>query len=195
MGVNWAAGLMRWRPHVNADSGVKFPLNHLHPFRFELQLAAAGTHSTLDVEIAVGFSMHVFTRGITTGDDPACRYVDGREARTFDVDRYNFSRCLPGVLRTLDQRKCYHAKAQNFLTLGEPDGLPAGQEYQVYFDLKRWKEKEVRGGRPLILLVVQSAYAVPFGRAPKGRRRKPVSFRVLLNSAVSGRSKPSPPPG
>lgn len=191
MGVNWALGLVRWWPHVDEHSGTTYPLHHLHPFRFDVQLVGTAKYPAIDVEIAIGFSMHVFTRGTVHSDDPAWHYRDDREVRTFDLDRYTFSQCLPEVMRTLSRRKCYHAKTHNFLTLGEPDGLPVGHEYQVYFDLKRWKDKEKKGGRPIILLVVQSAYAVPFGQAPRGRRRSPVGFNVLINSMLNGAAKPA----
>ena len=190
MAVPWAAGMMRWRPHPGPD-GVVYPLHHLHPLRYDLTLPAKGKYAALDVEIRVGFAMHTFTRDADPADDPAWRYADDREIRIFDAFRYRLSKCLPGVVRTLDRRKCYHAKSQNFLTLGEPDGLPAGQEYQVYFDLRRRRIDEVKGGRPIIQLIVQSAYAVPFGQAPRGRRRQPVGFHVLISSVVAGR-KPSP---
>ncbi len=193
MGVNWSSGLVRWWPHIDKNTGTTFPLNHLHPFRFDFQLAGKEHYPPIDVEFAIGFSMHVFTRGTVPSDNHAWHYKDDREVRTFDLDRYSFSHCLPNVMRTLGKRKCYHAKTNNFLTLGEPDGLPVGYEYQVYFDLKRWKEKEKKGCRPIILLVVQSAYAVPFGQAPRGRRRDSVGFNVLINRILKDGCKPAPP--
>jgi hypothetical protein len=78
-------------------------------------------------------------------------------------------------------------KVVNYLTLGEPEGLPAEHEYQVYFNLKRWKPKAEKGRRPVILIIVQSAYAVPCGLAPRGRHRQPVGFNVLINAAMEGR--------
>lgn len=186
MAVNWKAGLMRWQPHQGPD-GVAYPLHHVHPVRFDLELPAKGKYEALYVEIRVGFSMHTFTRKEAQGDDPAWRYSDDRETRIFDLDRYELSKHLPDVVRTFHQRKCFHAKAINYLTLGQPEGLLAGHEYQVYFDLRRWKAKEEKGGRPVILVIVQSAYAVPFGQAPRGRRRQPVGFNVLVNAALSGR--------
>lgn len=186
MAVHWAAGLMRWQPHRGPD-GAAYPLHHVHPIRFDLTLPAKGKYGALDVEVRVGFSMHTFTRKEVGGADRAWRYADDRETRIFDLDRYELSKCLPEVVRTLDRRKCFHAKAINYLTLGEPEGLPAGHEYQVYFNLKRWKGKEEKGGRPVILIIVQSAYAVSCDQAPRGRRRQPVGFNVLINAAMEER--------
>lgn len=190
MAVHWAAGLMRWRPHQGPD-GEAYPLHHLHPLRYELTLPAKGKYPALDVEIRVGFALHTFTRRVDPGDGPAWRYADDREVRIFDPVRYQLSERLPDVVRTLDRRKCYHAKARNFLTLGEPDGLPAGHDYQVFFDLRRWTSVEVQGGRPVIQLIVQSAYTAPLDQAPRGRRRQPVGFNVLVSGVVAGR-KPGP---
>jgi hypothetical protein len=109
MAVHWAAGLMRWQPHQGPD-GVAYPLHHLHPIRFDLKLPAKGKYRALDVEIRVGFSMHTFTRKEVSGADPAWRYADDRETRIFDLDRYELSKCLPHVVRTLDRRKCFHPR-------------------------------------------------------------------------------------
>lgn len=187
MGTNWGAGLMRWRPHVHSVSNTTYSLSHLHPFQFNLQMAETPKFKPLDVKIFVGFSMHTFTRGEDPGDDPTWRYHDKRETRIFDLDRYKLSKCLPDVVRTLDRRKCFHAKNQNFLTLGQPEGVPAGQEYQVFFDLRRGRAGRGDQSVPAVELIVQSAYAAPYGRAPRGRRRQPVGFRVLINGALDGR--------
>lgn len=191
MGVNWAAGLMRWWPHADPVSGVAYPLHHLHPFRFALQLPESARYPALEVDMRVGFSMHTFTRKEIGTGDSAWRYSDDRETRIFDLDRYALSKHLPEVVRTIERRKCYHAKDQNFLTLGQPDGLPAGHEYQVFFDLRRWRAKEAPGGPPVIQLIVQSAYATLYGQAPRGLRRQPVGFHVLIYGAVTG-NRPQP---
>lgn len=192
MAVHWAAGLMRWQPH-QGPGGITYPLHHLHPLRFDLVLPAKGKYSALDVEIRVGFAMHTFTRNEDSGDDPTWRYADDRETRIFDLARYQLSKCLPVVVHTLDRRKCYHAKSRNFLTLGDPEELPEGYEYQVFFDLRRRKDLEENGGRPIIELIVQSAFAAPLNQAPRGRRRQPVGFNVLVNGVLMGR-KPGPAP-
>ena len=60
MGVNWAAGLIRWRPHTGSD-GKTYSLAHLHPFRFTYDLGSVGRYSARTITINVGFSLHVFT--------------------------------------------------------------------------------------------------------------------------------------
>lgn len=88
MGVNWNLGLMRWMPHINGE-GEAFPLNHLHPFRYELNLERGV------VNISVGFAMHCFTRGCLPDDDITNFYKDDREVRTFCNERYSLSYQLP----------------------------------------------------------------------------------------------------
>lgn len=191
MGVNWGAGLMRWRPHGD-PSGKAYSLHHLHPLHFVVELPASDRYSAVEVEVRVGFSMHTFTRGEKPGDDPAHRYSDDRETRIFDIVRYELSKNLPDIVRTLDRQKCYHGnERRNFFTVDQPGELAEGHEYQVFFDLRRWHAKEEKGGRPIIQLIVQSAYAVPHGQAPRGRRRQPVGFRVLINGILAG-NRPGP---
>lgn len=104
MGVNWNQGLMRWKPHRNG-AGEVFPLNHLHPFRFPLDLER-GT-----VVVAAAFAMHCFTKESRPDDDPADFYEDDRERRTFCPERYQLSKGLPDLVRGLAAGSCQFAKA------------------------------------------------------------------------------------
>ena len=51
MGVNWAAGLIRWKPHIGAD-GTPYPLHHLHPFRMLYELPGKSCASDTDAASA-----------------------------------------------------------------------------------------------------------------------------------------------
>src|SRR5262249_16330183 len=108
MGVNWAAGLMRWKPHTSAD-GRTYSLSHLHPFRFELELQAHEKYPARTVAIRVGFGLHVFTCDLASaGPNPEC-YGDSREIRAFDEQRYSASLQLEALVRGLGTRKCFFA--------------------------------------------------------------------------------------
>jgi hypothetical protein len=179
MGVNWATGLMRWRPYV-ASSGKAFPLNHLHPFRFALRLPAAPGSSEIDVDIEIGFSMHTFTRGRRAGDSSEATYADARECRVFDEERYALSYRLPEIVKNLWARKCYHARNQNYLSL---DGISTAErpcDYRVFFVLRRLK-RDGASPRPCVRLIVQSAYATHSSNQGKER---PIRFRVLLHRVL-----------
>jgi hypothetical protein len=59
MSKGWASRLTRWQPHVEAT--VNYPLLHVAPFRFKMQMQATQKYAARDIEIRVGFSHHCFT--------------------------------------------------------------------------------------------------------------------------------------
>ena len=120
MGVNWAAGLMRWKPHTGAD-GRSYSLSHLHPFRFELEFTAHGRYAARTVAIRVGFGLHVFTCDLAHAGPNSEHYGDSRETRAFDQQRYDASLQLEALVRGLETRKCFFAKTKTF----SPSSLPA----------------------------------------------------------------------
>jgi len=54
MGVNWAAGLVRWQPHKSKE-GRAYPLHHLHPFRKPFTLKATGKRPERTLELYFGW--------------------------------------------------------------------------------------------------------------------------------------------
>src|SRR5689334_23635097 len=83
MGVHWAAGLIRWKPHIASD-GTTYSLAHLHPFRFTCELGSSRSYPARTITINVGFSLHVFTCALAEGVPHAEEYRDSRERRAFD---------------------------------------------------------------------------------------------------------------
>jgi hypothetical protein len=115
------------------------------------------------------------------------KYWDDRECRAFDLQRYGASFCLEALVRTLETRKCYFAKNENFVTI-ENAGAPAGHEYRVFFTIRA-----DRIHADTVTLIVQSAY---FRRKDGWRgdlQRKPVRFGVILSNTLSGRPLREPP--
>ena len=119
MGVNWAAGLIRWKPHVGSD-GRSYPLAHLHPFQFTCDLSNTQRHPARRVTIRVGFGLHVFTCAFANAGPNPEGYRDDRERRAFDYERYGASLNLGDLIRGLESRKCYFAKNENFFTVEPP---------------------------------------------------------------------------
>jgi hypothetical protein len=179
MGVNWAAGLMRWQPYV-APSGRAYPLNHLHPFRFTLLLPLSSDLGAIDVELEVGFSMHTFTRGRHAADSLDSIYIDARERRTFDHERHALSYRLPEIIRNLSARKCYLARNQNYLCVEVIRTAESLSDYRVFFVLKRLA-KDAVSPRPRVRLNVQSAYETH--RSGQGTER-PIRFHVLMRRVL-----------
>lgn len=186
MSINWAAGRTHWTAHK--EGTATYSLDHLHPLKISVELAAQGAHPARTVTVHIGFASHVFTRAFLPHDKPRNLYQDQREKRVFDEARYADSLKLPQIIHSLCAGlvKIYFGKHNNFFTI-EVANDPS-REYRVFFNLQRWKE----AGPDAVLLVVQSAYSDCFERAPRGRKLKTVGFRVLLNHALSG-TKPSAP--
>ncbi len=156
-----------------------FPLGHLHPFPFSLELLATEIYPARTVEIRVGFSNHTFTRDPVAGDLPHQMYG----TRVFCRRRYTLSAQLPEIVRNIGGKKCYYAKRENYMIIE----TPGGQEYSIFFDVRSTGEPNA------VLLYVQSAYPRDGYPNPHGRSGKKVGFKVLVNHALLG-TRPSPPP-
>jgi len=174
MGVNWAAGLIRWHPHIRPNGG-KLSLSHLHPFRFDVWLEAERGKPKRLVNIHVGFSCHVFTCDVGNAGAAPELYFDDRETRAFDEERYNWSFRLKGT--ELEKRKCYFAGSEHFVTL-DVEGMRDPLEYRVFFAIRRKDSSTLE-------LVVQSAYVSKKDFSPRGLGKKPIRFCVIASRALA----------
>lgn len=176
-----------WWSHKHA--GRSYPLTHLHPFRFSIELPATAVYTARAVEIRVGFSCHTFTRAPSGGDGDLQPYLAGEnEVRMFCHERYPLSKSLPDIIRSLPTRNCYFAGRENYFVVENHPLLAVGQQYRVFFDVRH------AGVAHAVLLFVQSAYpAILEKGSPHGARRKKVGFSVLVSHALRN-SRPSPPP-
>lgn len=191
MAVNWNAGLMRWKPYTDA-TGRAYPLNHLHPFRYDVQLPPKDGNPGPVVTVHVGFAMHCFTRDSTPEDSADTVYQDDRESRTFCPVRYELSSQLPHIAQTLMARPCAFARDENYVTVDvqrpSPDALGVVTvRYAVFFNLKRQRVE----GKDVVLVVFQSAYPLDNDKADPSHGK--IGFTTLLVHALRG-TKPKPPP-
>jgi hypothetical protein len=170
---------MRWRPHTD-HAGRRYALNHLHPFRFDRTLCGARGATPLNVAIHVGFGLHCFTRTIEPGATVIDPYTDDREAREFDAARYEHSRNLPAIIRSLADRHCGFGHRDNFVTIDLVNGISSPVRYAVFFSMKRWR----RLGQSAVLLVVQSAYVLDERKRTPSEGR--IRFDALLRHALAG---------
>lgn len=184
MGVNWSAGLMRWQPHMDKD-GRSHPLNHLHPFRFDVVLPVTEKQAEITVCVHVGFGLHCFTKKVEPDDSYGDLYEDMREQRTFCYERYELSKKLRAIIESLQQRRCGFAKADNFVSIDVSDQDGATVRYGVFFNVKKWKEM----GDNAVLIVVQSAYRLDPDKPDPSRGR--IGLNVLLGHALRG-TRPRP---
>lgn len=172
MGVNWNRGMMRWKPHVDA-AGKAYPLNHLHPFRYTLAVNCGKGQA----EVHVAFAMHCFTRACADGGDESLLYRDARETRSFCPDRYALSWQLPEIARTLAERRCSFAKADNYVTVDMQTAGGVAAQYGVFFNV-------MRAGGNAVLLTIQSAYQLGVGKQVPGRGS--VKFVRLVELTLTG---------
>lgn len=180
MGANWDSGFIHWKDHVS--SGVRYSLSHLHPFVRAIDLLATDKHPACTVRLYVSFGLHTFTRATELCDRACDLYRDNREVRTFCGTRYRRSIDLPGMMRTIELRRCEFARGGNYVTLNVGDG----SRYAVFFSLRRFR----RMGTDAVHLLVQSAYPLAPDQVLPGRGR--IHFHALLGHALRG-TTPGPP--
>lgn len=137
------------------------------------------------VTVHVGFASHTFTCEEDQAGANSDAYPLAREERFFDLERYNWSKRLRQIVRDLPKSKCYFTEGDSFLTV-RGDGVPPGMEYRVFFSVRRRNVNTVE-------LVVRSAFLGKIDTAPRGRRKQPVGFRVILLNTCDGRLIAPPP--
>ena len=186
MRAKWANTFARWPPH--SIEGITYELSHLHPFRYPLLLPERPNQPAREVEIRVAFSAHTFTAGCSISEVPDHHYSTGpRDLRKFCPTRYQLSKKLPDVARSLENRKCFFTDRNNYFVIELPEALPAGFEYWVFFDVRGVPDPDA------VLLFIQSAYAGDASKTPRGRKAEKVGFRVLVGKALDGCRAKRPP--
>lgn len=165
--------------------GQVYSLSHLNSFRHTFVQQAKGKNPERLYKVDVEFSSHCFTKGLkqdTLANHPEdLHYSDDRETRIFCFDRHELSKRLPGIIREIDLRKCFHTGKSNFLTIEFIDENEQKQQYEVYFVVTK-KDKGV------LRLFIQSAYPRDPTHIPEKKvRRKPVGFYILLHNTLKGK--------
>jgi hypothetical protein len=174
----------RWAPHVDADGNV-YDLTHVHPLQYTLTLDATSTYEERDVPIHVGFSSHTFTKESDVADAHAA-YSSSNDHRRFCLDRYEYSRRLPGIVTNLKGRNCYFNQSRPNYLVAEIAGVPQGFEYWVFFKLKpAGKDPQAPSA---VVMMVESAYVGKETSPPYGLKPKRISFSTLVGMVVLGKS-------
>jgi hypothetical protein len=159
-----------------------YDLTHLHPRQVIYLQQAKEDKPERRYKVDVTFTLHCFTRGLKSGEQPdnALLYSDPRETRVFDFRRYSLSLQLPGIIDTLLEQKCFHTGQSNFFTvkLIDENGTPV--EYEVFFKAYKPEKK-----RPLTL-IVESAYVRDEGHS-KRPAAKAIGFHVILFNTVNNK--------
>ena len=167
---------MRWMPH-KAKNGSVYSLVHLHPFRYSFVLQEKNSLPEKTIQVQIAFGLHCFTKEIEASDCPGDLYADGREKRTFERLRYELSKQLPSIARTLVSRHCSFAKNENYVTVDCTTSNGDKHRYGVFFNLKRMAPMTV-------LITIQSAYSLSADQQEPGRGR--IRFNALVGHALRG---------
>jgi hypothetical protein len=181
--------MISWKPFEYG--GLVYDLSHLHPHLEIYKQAAKPDRLEREYEVQVFYSLHCFSKRLMpNGDvDSALLYSDSRETRVFDRQRYELSKRLPQIVRSLPKASCYHTGHGNFFTLDLLDqetGL--SQTYEVYFRASRSGK---RAG--CVNLFVESAYLRDQFHSTVPKRKKIGFFVILHNTRVGKLIKPAPP--
>ena len=167
--------MIAWQPFTH--NGQVYDLAHLHPRRTTIVQEAQPGKPARSYTLQVIFSLHCFTRGIASGEQPesALLYSDARETRVFDFARYELSKLLPAIIEQLPARKCYHSGKGNFFIVELVDQNGSRDEYEIFFTASR---STTRG---VLNLFVQSAYIRDEHHMQgKPAPRKPIRIEILL---------------
>jgi len=169
-----------WKPFAYENAATHertvYDLAHLHPLRMIFEQAAKQDKPARTYTVNVIFGLHCFTRGLTKNETPdaALLYADARERRLFDFQRYELSKSLPDIVRSLPNRKCYHTGKSNFFSIEQIDNQGNIVEYEIYFQATR---SSVKG---ILDLFVQSAYVRDDNYASSRPHKKSIAFFVIL---------------
>jgi len=167
-----------WTPFTHA--GEVYDLTHLHPHELTYEQPAQGDKPSVIYVVDVTFSLHCFTRGLPKeGEyDPALLYRNSFETRLFDRTRYEYSKRLPEIIRTLAQRKCMHTGHGNFFTIELVTEDGKAVDYDIFFTAT----KSSRKGR--VTLFIQSAFVREKAKLPAGR---PIRFLIILHNTLNNK--------
>jgi hypothetical protein len=160
---------------------VEWELSHLNPFAFR-----AAIEDGLVVDVVVFFSCHCFTHSVDRDerDQIPLRelYSDGRERRVLNPQRYELSKRLPGLIRTLGERRIrVEADRDNYFLLEETREDGSVAHYAVFFEVEKDERRKKR-----IVLRVQSAYPV-LELTRRQQKAGKINFHVLLRAVYQGR--------
>ena len=178
---------MKWRAFTYQN--IVYDLSHLYSFSWTYVFPAQGVDLERNYPFDVTFGLHTFTKGITdsVSGDQGLIYGDSREERQFDFDRYELSKRLPEVVRSLGIRKCYQTRHGNFFTVDliKEDGME--RNYEVYFAVSRSNKQKGR-----LRLYIQSAYERTENHGAQPGKKPRIGFHVIAHNKLNNKSIKAP---
>ena len=162
--------VLRWKPFIL--NGQVYDLSHLDAHWIEYQDNREGWEPN-SYKFKVTYGLHCFTKedlDLSETESPLWIYKAPREARHFNLARYNLSKQLPTIVRSLGETKTlvFFAGYGNFATVKVIDCEGVKTDYFVVFRVFR----ENRAFR----LHVESAYP-----RERGKVKKVSFFAIAFN--------------
>ncbi len=151
--------------------GTTYSLDHLDPFAFVI------SENEVEFRIWVEFSCHCFTEEKQVWHAPDTIYQHENEIRAFCTQRHNYSRRLPALTRSINERSVYFGEEYNFFSISNTDLRGNGPPYLIFFDV--YKSHNKKKGNAI--LKIRSAYIKP----NMTERAAPVSFFDLVQSKLN----------
>jgi len=127
------------------------------------------------------FTSHCFTRQPqnTESYDKNLLYSDGYESRLFDFRRYELSKQLPEILRTMPGRKPYHNNnRRNFFTVEVMAENGSLVEYDIFFKLRK-------AARGRLEMIVETAFVRDPEYDSIRPAGKPIRFWIILHNTLN----------
>lgn len=169
--------MKRWRSFECNKN--KYDLSHLYPMQVTYIQPAIDGKAERRYLADVCFSLHCFTKALDAAL-PEFNYSSSQETRTFDISRYELSKQLPQIVRSLDKLKCLHTGKNNFFVIEVIDAAGKKADYEVYFDVYPSKT----AGK--LHIFVQSAYIRDKKHGNRPRNKK-INFFIILHNRLAGK--------
>ena len=178
---------MKWNDFTY--SGTVYDLTHLHPFEHRYEHTLTGGQVQV-FKCHVIFSMHCFTRDLEDGDNYTAEliYPYDKDHRLFDFSRYELSKQLPDIIRSLNQRPCWHTNHNTFFTIEITDQDGQTKDYEIYFSVAKASRKG-----SWLNIYVHSAYVRDKEHGGSQPKKRKIRFIVIAHNKQKGKPIKKPP--
>lgn len=157
---------------------------HLAPLIFSVTVNLPGS-GLREMHIRAAFTCHCFTeKWDSVKHERQSVIMDPNRPRVFDQQRYNLSKQLPEMVRTLERHKVYMTpQHRNYMAFDGRVVLDTGETYRMFFAMKR-------KGAPThdLEMMVESAY--PTNDPVVGME---IRFAAIVKSVFTGKKIPYKP--
>jgi hypothetical protein len=159
-----------------------YDVSHLHPQIYKFMRPAGKENPAEEFDVEVRFTSHCFTRSPRREEiyDLKLIYPDKYELRLFDVRRWEMSKQLANIIRSLPDKKPRHNKSRgNYFSIEMVTESGAKVEYDIFF--KVWKP-----GKGRLEMLIETAFIRDPEYASNTPTGKPVRFWIILHNTRHG---------